>query len=181
MPKAKEKTSWKHIHKIKVHDNRWLAWTMAIAVLACAALVAYIQVTDIQFQTQMSFTTGPSATWSTFNHRAAGYNLKYPRTWALEAESDSTMVFVNPANSNEYFSVSTYSPSQEDEVRASIFTTNEEPVKVGGLSGTRISQNRNQPESAAMFSDGETLFVLRGKGNSFDPILASFRLNQKLE
>lgn len=177
----KEKTNWKHIHKIKVHDNRWLAWTIAIAVLICASLVAYIQVTDINFTTQMSFSSGPNANWMTFNHRAQGYSIKYPKNWGLEADSDFGMSFVNLQDSNEYFSISTYPANQEKQIRESLFTTNELPVKVSGLSGTKISQSRNQAESVAMVKDRDTLFVFRGKSRNFDRILATFKFNQRLE
>jgi hypothetical protein len=179
----KEKTNWKQIHKIKVHDNRWLAWTIAIAVLVCASLVAYIQVTDINFSTQMSFSSGPNSNWLTFNHRAQGYSVKYPRNWGLETDTDNDfgMSFVNPQDSNEYFSVSTYLASDEDEIRRSLFTSNELPVKISGVNGTKISQSRNQPESVAMVLHGDMLFLLRGKGGNFDRILATFKFNHQLE
>lgn len=177
----KEKTNWKHIHKVRIHENRWLAWTIAIAVLLCAALVAYIQVTDIHFETQMSFSSGPNANWSTFNHRSAGYNLKYPKTWGLETESESSLSFINAQNPNEYFSVSTYPTSEERQIRTSLIISNELPVKIGGLSGTMVSQGRNQSESIALVRERDTLFVLRGTGSNFNRILATFRFNQRLE
>jgi hypothetical protein len=179
MPKAK--TNWKQVHKIQVHHNRWLAWTIAIAVLACASLVAYIQVTDIHFSTQMSFSSGAGTSWSSFNHRSMGYSIKYPKIWGLETEADSGMAFVNPNDVNEYFAIASYPLEEERELRAALFKTNELPVKIGGLSGTKVNQGGDQAESIAMVKNDQAVFVLRGKGGNFDRILATFRFNQRLE
>lgn len=178
MPKAK--TNWKQVHKIQVHHNRWLAWTIAIAVLVCASLVAYIQVTDIHFSTQMSFSSGPNSNWSTFNHRVQNYSVKYPKGWGLEAE-DSGMSFVNPRNPNEYFLITAYPATEESNIRRSLFTGNEQLVNVNGLKVSKVNQSRQQEESVAMVQDGDVLFVMRGTGENFDRILATFKLNQRFE
>ena len=180
--KSKEKRNWKHIHKIRVHDNRWLVWTIAICVLVCSTLVAYIQVTGIDFDTQMGYAPESTMTWSSFNNSSDGYSFKYPRSWGVESEGPATMSFVNPANPNEYFSVITYPVEQERQVRSSLVATGtEQPVMVAGLSGTRFVQNTDKTENVVLVNEGENVYVLRGKGGTFEKIIESFRFKQKIE
>jgi hypothetical protein len=181
MPKAKEKRNWKHIHKIRVHENRWLVWTLAIAVLVCASLVAYIQVSDINFLTQVTSEYSSVANWSSFTHKAEGYSVKYPRTWGVEAETGGSISFISSNNPNEYFTVTPYPLGDERTLRTALFSTDEESVTVNGVSGLRLNESRNQLETIVMLKDSSKVYVLRGKGNSFDRILSTFRLAEKLE
>jgi hypothetical protein len=181
MPKAKAKRNWKHIHKIRIHDNRWLAWTIALAVLMCASLVAYIQVTGIQFETSMHFSSDANTGWATFTNRSGGYTVKYPKNWGLEADGDRSMSFVDTTQADSYFSVAVHSASDERAIRSSLFPTSEKQIKVAGMDAVKITQNRNLGETVALLRDGETLYVMRGMGDNFDRMLATFRLNQKIE
>lgn len=183
MPKAKEKTkvNWRQLHKIKVHHNRWLIWAIAAAVFACAALVGYIKVTGITFDSQMFFGQTTSSNWATFRHNSIGYSLKYPRTWGVEADDESTLSFVNPADPNEYFSVSVYPISAEKTVKNSLFNTKQQEVVVSGHEGLMISQDKSQAENVIMVKDDNDLYVLRGRGAYFNRIVDSFRWTQKIE
>jgi hypothetical protein len=184
--KATQKTvvstaTWRRLHKIEVHHNRWLAWTIAIAILTCATLVAYIQVSGIHFETQMSFNSAVTQNWGTFTNRYDGYTVKYPRTWAVESEGTSNISFVSTRNVNEYFSITSYDLSEEKSIRTSLFSTKEDTVKVSGVEGTKLSQSRNQPENVVMVKDSSRLYVIRGKGEMFDKVLSTFKFQQKLE
>jgi hypothetical protein len=177
---AKKKTSWRHLHKHVIHENRWLAWTIAIAILVCSALIGYIQVSEIHFQNQMAEVYYSTATWRTFEH-PAGFSFKYPRNWGVESEGNSTISFVSPTDADDYFSITTYPLSQEKEIRASLFMTKEEPVTVSGLKAVKISQSRSQPESVVMVKEGNQLLVLRGKGFVFERMLETVKFTEKLE
>lgn len=176
---AKRKTKWRHPHKIKIHDNRWLVWTIAIAVLVCSALIAQIQISEIYFQNQMAETTG-TRTWASFNH-PSGFSFKYPKNWGLESEAGNTISFVSPTDVNEYFKVSLYPESEERAVKESLFRTEERQVRVGGLNATMISQGTEQPEEIILVKESDRLLVLRGKGSMFSKIVETFKFTQKIE
>jgi len=187
---AKDKTStksatqspaWMRMHKIQVHSNRWLAWTITFAVLTCATLVAYIQVSGIHFETQMRFDSSVTQYWGTFTNRFDGYSVKYPRSWGVESEGASSISFVSTHSANEYFGVTSYPLSDEKQIRASIFSTSEDTVKVSGVTGIKLSQSRNQPENVVLVKDSTRLYVIRGKGDIFDRILSTFKFEEKLE
>lgn len=181
MPKVKQKTSWRHVHKIKVHENRWLAWAISLALLACAALVAYIQVTNINFETQMADSAYTASSSSLFTNKSEGYTIRYPKNWSLETDGENSISFVNSSNYNEYFNITVYDSSEERTVRQSLFQTEEEDVSINGLSGVKISQGRNQPESVVMIENDDRLYVFRGRGDIFERIIRTFKFQQKLE
>jgi hypothetical protein len=179
---AKAKTNWKHLHKnlhkIKIHENRWLIWTISLAVFISAALIAHIQISEIHFENQMNQIIS-SSSWVSFRNNSEGYTLKYPRTWGVESEGNSTMSFVNLEDVGAYFTVTTYPISEEKEVRSSLSGTNEEQVKIDGLNGVKLTLSGN--EKVVILKDNQSLYVLRGKGIFFERIAGTFKLNQKLE
>ncbi len=171
----------KPLHKIRIHDNRWLAWTISLALLACIAMIGYIQVSDVRFERDFIENTSLTKNWATFRHKTDGYVVKYPRTWSVEAESGAVISLVSNSNPNDYFSVSTYASSQESSIKNSLFTTREEEVNVNGVGAVKISQSKTQAENVVMIRNGQKLFVLRGKGAAFDKILSSFKFMQTIE
>jgi hypothetical protein len=179
MAKSKStKVKWHHVHKIRVHDNRWLVWTIALAVLACASLVAYIRVTDINFQTQMNDTQ--SANWTSFTHKGEGYTVRYPKSWGMETEM-GTINFVSSSNQNEYFSVSSYPLADEKTLRSSLFNGQEGDMILDGKPAWRLNVSRSQTENVVMVKDSSKVYVIRGRGGSFDQILSTFKFQEKLE
>jgi hypothetical protein len=177
MPKEKRKL--KNLHKIKIHNNRWLGWVFAVAILAGVALVGYIKISDVHFESQFGL-VDYTAKWHVFRHKSDGYSLKYPNTWALEAET-GTISFVNPADPNQYFSVTTYDAGQEEQIRKTLFNTKQTSVTIDGFKGVMISQSKKQPESVVMLENDNTLYVLRGKGYLFERILTTFKFQEKVE
>ena len=182
MPKAKEKRNWKHIHKIRIHDNRWLMWTISLSILICATVIAYIQVSGINFEIQMGYDRTPPSGYSVFSNNSEGYNLKYPKKWSVESEGDSRMSFVDDIDPNQYFSVITYPAVEERQVRTALAASGKEQgVLIAGLPASLYVQNIDTTEKVALIKEDNTVYVLRGKGNSFDWIVNSFRLNQEIE
>ena len=177
---AKEKTNWKHIYKVRVHDNRWLAWTIAICVLVSAALIGYIQVSDVYFESEMRFSTFNSNS-ANFIHKTEGYSLKYPRSWALESGEGSTISFVNTSDPNQYFSVSVYPSSDEKAVRSTFLATREQEVNINGHPAILVTQGRVPGEEIIMLKDSGKLYVLFGKGPFFDNMAESFKFQEKIE
>jgi hypothetical protein len=178
---AKKKTSWKHPHKVVVHENRWLAWTISLAIVACAALIGHIQISEIYFESQMAQAAAVTSNWVTFNHSVEGYSIKHPRSWGVESDGPSSISFVNLKDVSEYVSVTAYKASEEKQVRATLFTTREEDIIVSGTEAVRITHDQRQPEDVIMVKKDDRLFVLRGKGENFDRISKTFRFHQKLE
>jgi hypothetical protein len=179
MPK-KSKRNWKHIHKIKVHHNRWLMWAISAAIIVAAALIAYIQVSNIYFESNI-FGQPVTGSWTNFTNRVYGYSLKYPKNWAIEAETASSMSFESVSDPNESVSVTIYPGANEKDLRAALFTTKETATEVAGLKAVKVSRNKNQAESVVMFKAGAELYVIRGQSSSFDKIVESFRFQQKIE
>lgn len=177
---AKEKRKLSNLHKIKIHDNRWLAWSVSIAILATIALVGYIKVSDIYFHSQFSDNIEYTSKWHLFKHKTEGYSLRYPNSWALENE-DNQISFVNLREPNQYFSVAIYDASQEETLKASLFSTSQTTITVNGTPGVMISQGRKHPESVVMMKSGSKLYVLRGKGDLFEKILSTFKLQETFE
>jgi hypothetical protein len=160
---AKAKRNWKHIHKIRVHHNRWLWWTVALSILMAVALVGYIKVSNIYFDTQFGHQQEVMKNWNTFTNKSYGYIVKYPKNWAIEAESQTSLNFVNPADAGEYFSVTVYPITEEKVVRE------------------ELSNRDDDEEEVTLVKEDGTLYVLRGKSDLFDRIVESFRFQQKLE
>lgn len=178
---TKQKRNWKEVHKIKVHDNRWLVWTIALAVLLCATVVAYIQVTDINFQTQFGPTSDANTSWGSFEDPGRQYTLKHPKSWAVESEAPDSYTFVNSDDVDEYFNVTVYPANQEDLVREALIASRERSVQVGGLPAILISTDYSKTEKAVLLTQDRKLYVLRGTGSLFNRIVSSFRLAQTIE
>jgi hypothetical protein len=178
---TKQKRNWRQPHKIKVHDNRWLVWTVAIAILLCSTVVAYIQVSDINFQTQLWLTGDATTNWVSFEDPNRQYNFKHPKSWAVEAESQDSYTFVNTEDVTEYFNVTVYPKNQADLVREALVTSRERSVNVGGIPAVLITTDYSSTEKAVLLSQDDSLFVLRGTGSVFNRIVSSFRLTQTIE
>jgi len=177
----KEKRNWKHIHKVRVHENRWLLWAVASTIIAASALIAYIQVSNVHFETQVGFNDPIVNSWTSFSNRVYGYTLRYPKSWAIEADSASGMSFVSPVDANEYFSVTVYPVSAERDVRTTLSSIDEEATVVAGMGAERLTLRNNRAENVILLKVDDDLFVLRGKSAAFDKIVESFKLQQKLE
>jgi hypothetical protein len=177
----KRSLHWKRLHKIKVHHNRWLVWTIAIAVLVCSAVLAQIQISNIHFETQMGWGVDSASNWVTFKHKSDGYSIKYPRTWAVEMDTPLGVSFVNLENYNEFVSVAAYPVSEEPVIRRELTIARQVEVKVAGHNAVMVVQRRDPSEAAVLVKDGDKLFVIRGRSDKFERIVGNIKFTEKLE
>lgn len=113
------KTKWRKLHKIKIHKNRWLAWAIAYAVIVVIGVVGYIQVSEVNFETQMA-AESQFQPWRSFQNSALGFSIRYPADWSVNALGTTTTAFSNPANSSSSMTVAVLNPSAETQIRKSL-------------------------------------------------------------
>ena len=176
MPKKNPLT---RLHKIKIHKNRWLIWAIAYLVMVAIAMVGYLKVSDLNFQTAFP-PYDNLVSWRPYTDMRLGFSVRYPKDWGIEADSQSTISFL-PANTNqEGVAISVYSLSAEANVRKSLNIVSEKIITVDKATGSIITNNlgKNLTESVALVKNNGKLFVISGPDNSVQKFLLTFRFIQ---
>ncbi len=173
---AKNKYKLSQLHKVKVHHNRWLAWAIAYLLFVAVALVGYIKVSDVNFDTEQIEAESKFNPWHTYSNQALGFSLRYPGDWSIEAESDSSLNFVPDDLSKQGVNVSVYSTSAEKSVRKALTIASEKEVKVDGTTGVEITNQleNNTSESVVLATHNKKLYVIRGSRSAVLQFLQTF-------
>jgi hypothetical protein len=93
---AKKKHPIYRLHKIKIHPNRWLAWTIAYAVIVAIALIGYITVSEVNFESQIAENEYHPRHF--YQNTRLGFSANFPADWAIESDVNLNMVSFVPAN-----------------------------------------------------------------------------------
>ena len=173
---AKRKYKLHQLHKIKVHHNRWLIWAIAYVVIVSIAVLGYIKVSDVNFESGL-FAETQYKPFSTYTNNTLGFSLRYPSTWSIEAEDSETVSFSPASSSKEGFSVRVTKPANEVAIRKGIDKLDEMRVVLDGNRAVKLVNDLGNgvSETVIMSIYKEKLYVLRGDNDEVNKLLLSFR------
>ncbi|MEJ0021323.1 MAG: PsbP-related protein [Candidatus Doudnabacteria bacterium] len=156
------KTKLSKIHKIVIHPNRWLIWTIAYAVIVTVALVGYIKVTDVSFEAQVAENT--FYPWHNYKDSRLGFDVRYPADWSIEADSNSAITFVPSTNSDEGVTVEVTSPDSEKAIRKTLKISSEVSTQLDDMPAQKIANDlgMGHSETVILALHGNKLYVIRG-------------------
>jgi hypothetical protein len=171
----------KRLHKIKIHDNRWLAWAIALTVIACFALWSYIKVTDYAIDYQAMDSALITNNGLIYKDNVLGFSLYHPRDWGVESDVRTTIIFNDPQNNGAGMTVSLYEPKDESQLRKSLKIAGERDVILNGEKGKRliVSDGQKTVETMVLVQHEGRLYVIRGNTPWFDHVLSSFRFDSR--
>src|SRR5687768_11256854 len=160
---AKKKYKLHQLHKIKVHHNRWLIWAIAYVVIVTIAVLGYIKVSNVNFDTDLLAETQYQSS-NTYKNNALGFALRYPYNWSIEAENSETVRFQPNDGPEEGFSIQVTKTSSETAIRRGIDELSEERIVLDGNRAVKIINDlgNGASETVIMSIYKEKLYVLRG-------------------
>ncbi|OGE87756.1 MAG: hypothetical protein A3J07_03525 [Candidatus Doudnabacteria bacterium RIFCSPLOWO2_02_FULL_49_13] len=170
---AKQKHPIYRLHKIKVHHNRWLIWAIAYVLFVAIALIGYIKVSDEAQSSQVAEQTFVS--WHTYENPKLGFSLRYPASWAVEADEVSAIF---APESGQGIEVSVYKPNAERTIRKPLNVISESPVMVDGVKATGIVNDLGggRVEGVVLAKTDRHIYVIRGSKSDINKILLTFNL-----
>jgi hypothetical protein len=165
-----------HLHKIKVHHNRWLIWAIAYALFVAVAIIGYLKVSDLNLDVESQNTYQPT---HSYNDKRLGFSLRYPATWSIESSSDTSTTFLPNDSSDEGVVVSVLIPTAETAIRKSLNKIDEDQITVSGISGSKVINDltNGHKESVVLVQYNGRLYIIRGSQNYVDKLLLNFYFN----
>ncbi|HTL39725.1 MAG TPA: hypothetical protein VL306_02850 [Methylomirabilota bacterium] len=172
---ANKKYKLSNLHKIKVHKNRWLIWAIAYVVMVTIAVVGYLKVSDINFETQFG-QNAAGVSWRSYSDTRLGFSVRYPKNWGIESSSQSSVSFMPADSKQEGVLISEYPLSAEPAVRKSLKITSEKPITVDQVQGSIITNNLGQgvSETVVMLKKNNLLYTIAGPDNFVRGFLPNF-------
>ncbi len=169
------KTKLHRLHKIKVHPNRWLIWSIAYAVIVAIAMWGYINVSDINFDQQFNAENSYQSSHA-YNDNNLGFGLKYPAGWSIEA-GGSSVSFVPSDSAEEGVTVTRMALGAEKSIRSASKIIREKTITVDGITAVKYTDNLGNGalESVVLIKYSGNLYVIRGSSKLVDQILLTFR------
>lgn len=179
MPKkiSRLKKHLKRLHKVKVHHNRWLIWTLALSAIALIGLLSYIKVNDYRNDTEMMEYVPVIRKAVTYSDYRLGFSIKHPVAWSAETDEANTISFLDPQNYGEGISITVTESKNEKTYRNSLVPVlNETEFGLDGENASYITiGKRTAPEKVVLVHRLGRLYVIRGTGMMFDKILPTFK------
>lgn len=150
------------LHKIQIHPNRWLIWALAYSLIVAIALMGYIAVTEVDFETQVSDTDFQPRHF--YRDSRLGFSLHYPADWSVEAVDSSTISFVPTKNMDQGVTVEVTEPSLEKTIRKSLKISGERAIRLDSNPAVKIINDlgRGHFETVVLATHNNKLYVLRG-------------------
>ncbi len=173
---AKRKYPIHHLHRIKIHHNRWLIWAIAYAVMVTIAIVGYVKFTDLKYDSEL-IAENAYQSWHSYDNDRLGFSLRYPGDWSIEANSDSSVSFTPSDSEDLGVTISAVSPSSENSVRKGLDISSEKSVVVGGVPGVKIRNDLGERhyENVVLVKNAGRLYVIRGTTSLVDRILQTIK------
>lgn len=162
------KTKLHRLHKIKIHDNRWLIWAIAYLLFVAIALIGYLKIATLDFDsTENTFSPTHS-----YKDERLGFSLRYPATWSIEA-SNSSVAFLPSEISDEGVSITVTTPNTESSIRRALKNSTETAVTVNNIPAKKLTNDlgNNHTETVVLISYNGKLYVLRGSNNHVEKLL----------
>ncbi len=163
------------LHKIKIHPNRWLVWVIAYALFIGIAMVGYMKVSNLNFETdQLPPQSYRSA--KVYINDQQGYTVRYPADWSLEPQTDSSVSFLPSSVSDEGVNVSVLRSSDEKALVAGLNVKSTAPIMVDGQLGTKIvaEPRTGETETVVLATYNKRLYVIRGESHAVEKLLLAF-------
>ncbi len=162
------------LHKIKLHPNRWLIWSIAYALIIGIAMVGYMKVTDVNFETDQL----PPPYFSSakvYINEQQGFTLRYPAEWSLESQANS-VEFSPSSISDAGASISVLKQSEQRSLVAGLNVISSQPIMVDGQAGTKIiaEPRSNELETVVTVNYNNKLYVIRGSNAAVNKLLMTF-------
>lgn len=169
------KTKLHQLHKIKIHDNRWLIWAIVYVLFVCIALVYYVKISDLNIDSENTAESGFSASRS-YSDARLGFTVKYPTTWGIEADFDSSVNFVPDDSSDVGITVSVVNASAEKSLRRTLDILSESAMILDKVSATKIINDLGEghTETVVLAIYNRKLYVIRGSENFVQKFLLTF-------
>jgi hypothetical protein len=162
-----------HLHKIKIHPNRWLFWAIAYILFVTIALVGYLKVSDLHLDAENS--GDYSASLHKFTSKQMGFTLRYPADWSIEADN-SSVNFLPSDFSDNGVSVSVLSPIAEKSLRSGLKILNEVSGTLDSTAAAKIRSDlgNGYTEKIVIATYNHKIYVIRGGENVVNKILLTF-------
>lgn len=162
------------LHKIKIHPNRWLIWAIAYAIIVTIAVVGYIKVSEVNFESQVA--ENQYSPWHNYKDNKLGFGIRYPAEWAMETTDNSVISFTPTKSPDEGVSVAVLKPSAENAIRGNLKISEESRITLDGNRAVRIVNDlgNNYFETIVMAIRGQRLYVLRGTDALMQELLLTF-------
>lgn len=174
---AKNKYQLSQIHKIKVHHNRWLIWTIAYLFFIFIAVLGFIQVSTINFDTEELMAESSFEPWHHYKNNELMFSLRYPSGWSIEPASQTSVDFMPVELARPGVNVSVYGAGDERKVRAVLDIQSEKELEVGGVMGTEIVNQLDSSgttETIVLIENEGRLYSIRGTAGSVRAFLQTF-------
>jgi hypothetical protein len=174
---AKKIKRIKKILKGEIHHNRWFIWAVVFSVVFSIVLVAYIEISDINFSTsflpQNEFKSDQA-----YKDTRLGFFLHYPAGWIIEAENDKTINFAPPTLYRGGVSITVLDPKSEKSFLKTLDIVKEQSVNLDGYKGTKIYNSilGRGFESVVILKTEKKLFILRGDDVFVNRALLTFKI-----
>ena len=170
------KIKLRHLHKIKIHHNRWLIWALSYAIFITIALVGFIQVTNVGFEDQIAAENEFMA-WRSYRDQRLGFAVNYPGDWSIEVGSSASVNFAPIDRPADGVIVAKLNSHNEDEIRASMQIVGEKSVTIEGFSGSMITNDIGDGtyKVAVLVKKNSNLYVINGDPGFVEKFLVTFR------
>lgn len=162
-----------HLHKIKVHHNRWLIWAISYVVIVAIAMVGYLKISDLNLESESQ---SVYQAWHSYKDSKLGFGLRYPANWSMEADSATSINFLPSELIDSGVSVSVVAPNLENSIRRSLKIVKESPVTLDSITATKISNDLGDGhfETVILGTYKNQLYVIRGSENQVRKIIETF-------
>src|SRR6185503_5474273 len=168
------KTKLRKFHKIKIHPNRWLMWVIAYVIFVAIAMVGYLKVSDIDFDTQIGAENNYQSSHS-YSDKNLGFSVRYPIDWSIEANSSSRITFLPSDTSDNGVIVAVTTPTAEKSIRSALKIVDESNFMLDSQSAAKISNDLGfgHSETVVLVQNNHKLYVIRGSGALVEKLLSS--------
>jgi hypothetical protein len=162
-----------HLHKVKIHHNRWLIWAISYALIVAVALVAYIKISDINIDAESQ---NNYESWRSYKDSTLGFGLRYPGSWAIEADSSNSVNFLPSETSDGGVNVTITPLSSETSIRRTLKIAEETGIMVNKIPAVEIKNDlgNSHGETVVMVKYRNQLYVVRGSEDHVKRILETF-------
>ncbi len=161
-----------HLHKIKIHHNRWLIWAISYTLIVTIALVAYVKISELWLDSEAENVYAPQ---HSYTDQRLGFALRYPADWSIEAASTS-VIFMPTEGDDDGVTVSAVVGGSDIAVRKSLKISAETTVSVGGVTGIKIANDlgMDHTETVILAHHNGKLYIIRGSEVLVQKILPTF-------
>ena len=164
----------RRLHKITIHHNRWLIWTIVLTVLSMSYLIFYISSSQTAIDHDMLDYTDVNQT-VVYKNQAMGFSVRHPAYWGIESQTTNVIEFVDPQNNGNGVEVSVYQPSDEANVRSALVIVDEKIAMVDGIPGRELTVETAAGESNVyLVYYNHRLYVIKSELPRSNMILSTF-------